>query len=155
MDSFIAAWPGFGPLSWLALGAVLLAAELLTGTAYLLWIAAAAALTAALIAVFPDLGIAFQLVAFACLAMSTTVIGKRFFSPMLTPSQSPGLNLPILRHLGQTAVSVAPFVGGEGRVRIGDTEWAAKTDDLSSPKEGAVVVVTGVEGAIMHVKAVD
>lgn len=151
MDEFISTWAGLGALTWLGIGAALLAAELLTGTAYLLWIATAAALTAALAFLFPDASLPLQLVAFALFALATTVAGRRFFKPHTTPSEDPTLNSPLQRHIGQQAIAVEAFVSGAGRVRLGDTEWAAKTFDGTDPASGSVLVVTGVEGAVLHV----
>lgn len=151
MDDLTTSWAGLGALSWLGIGAVLLAAELLTGTAYLLWIATAAALTAALAAIFPEASLPLQLVAFSLFALATTVAGRRFFKPDTTPSDDPTLNTPLQRHIGQQAIAVDAFVAGSGRVRLGDTEWAAKTQDAPDPASGCVLVVTGVEGAVLHV----
>ncbi|MFM1977433.1 MAG: hypothetical protein RL145_2279 [Pseudomonadota bacterium] len=151
MDEFISSWAGLGALTWLGIGAALLAAELLTGTAYLLWIATAAALTAALAFMFPDASLPLQLVAFALFALATTVAGRRFFKPDTTPSEDPTLNSPLQRHIGQQAIAVDGFISGAGRVRLGDTEWAAKTFDAADPDSGSVLVVTGVEGAVLHV----
>jgi membrane protein implicated in regulation of membrane protease activity len=151
MEAFTNNWAGLGALTWLGIGATLLAAELLTGTAYLLWIATAAALTAALAAISPETSLPLQLVAFAFFALATTVAGRRFFKPDTTPSEDPSLNSPLQRHIGQQAIAVDAFVGGIGRVRLGDTEWAAKTQDGSEPASGSVLVVTGIEGAVVHV----
>ena len=151
MEAFTSSWAGFGALTWLGIGAALLAAELLTGTAYLLWIATAAALTAALAFLFPDASLPLQLVAFALFALATTVGGRRFFKPDTTPSEDPTLNAPLQRHIGQQAIAGDGFVSGAGRVRLGDTEWAAKTQDKADPDSGSVLVVTGVEGAVLHV----
>jgi membrane protein implicated in regulation of membrane protease activity len=151
MEALTNNWAGFGALTWLGIGAALLAAELLTGTAYLLWIATAAALTAALAAIFPEASLPLQMVAFALFALATTVAGRSFFRPDTTPSEDPNLNSPLQRHIGQTSVAVDNFVGGMGRVRLGDTEWAAKTYDGAEPASGSVLVVTGVEGAVLHV----
>ncbi|WP_085340455.1 NfeD family protein [Aquidulcibacter paucihalophilus] len=151
MDALSSNWAGLGALIWLGLGAVLMAAELLTGTAYLLWIATAAALTAALAFLFPGASLPVQLVAFALFALATTVLGRRFFKPDTAPSEDPTLNSPLQRHIGQKAIAVDGFVSGTGRVRLGDTEWAAKTLDDADPASGSVLVVTGVEGAVLHV----
>ena len=111
MEALTSNWAGFGALTWLGIGAALLAAELLTGTAYLLWIATAAALTAALAAIFPEASLPLQLVAFALFALATTVAGRRFFKPDTTPSEDPTLNSPLQRHIGQTSIAVDNFVG--------------------------------------------
>lgn len=153
MEGLFTSGSGLGALSWLALGAVLLAAELLTGTAYLLWIATAAALTAAIAFVLPEASLPLQLVAFSLFALATTVAGRRFFKPDDTPSADPGLNSPLQRQIGQQAIAVEAFVAGQGRVKLGDTEWRAQADGDHNPDAGSVLVVTGVEGAVLQVRA--
>jgi membrane protein implicated in regulation of membrane protease activity len=45
------------------------------------------------------------------------------------------------------------FHGGRGAVRVDDSRWNANTSDGSSPRKGDTLVVTGADGAILHVKA--
>jgi inner membrane protein len=155
MDQIIDAWTGFGAWRWLALAALLFAAELATGTAYLLWLSAAAVLTAMVVALASNINIASELVLFGLFSIGSTVVGRRFFKPGAIQSDQPDLNAPEQRHIGARAVAVADFAGGEGRVALGDTQWSAQTSDGSSPRDGAGLVVISVEGTTLHVRAAD
>lgn len=155
MDQVIDAWMGFGAWRWLALAALLFAAELATGTAYLLWLSAAAVLTALVVALPGDFGIAFELLLFGVFAIASTVVGRKFFPPGMIKSEQPDLNEPDQRHIGARAVAVSDFTGGEGRVALGDTQWSAKTFDGSSPHSGAGLRVTAVDGTTLHVRAAE
>ena len=146
---------GFGPWGWLALGAILLAAELMTGTAYLLWLASAAAMTAALVALPGDLSLTSQLILFSVLALGTTAVGRRVFKPAAEPTDQPSLNAPQDRHIGARVIAVAPFENGLGRVRMGDTEWAAEALDGGPIAAGMALVVTRAEGAKLLVQPAD
>jgi inner membrane protein len=155
MDQVIELWSGFGPFSWLALAAILFAAELATGTAYLLWLSAAAVMTALFVALPIESGIAMELVAFGIFAIASTMIGKRFFKPGQIQSDQPDLNDPSRQHIGARAVAAADFIGGEGRVALGDTQWSAQTLDGSSPVNGSGLTVVSVDGTMLRVTAAD
>jgi inner membrane protein len=155
MDQFIDAWAGFGTWRWLALAALLFAAELATGTAYLLWLSAAAVMTAVVVALPGELGIAAQLLLFSLFSIASTVFGRKIFRPGSIQSDQPSLNEPEQRHIGARAVAVADFAGGQGRVALGDTQWSAQTLDGTSPLTGAGLLVLAVDGTTLHVRAAD
>jgi inner membrane protein len=155
MDPFLEAWMSYGAWRWLALAALLFAAELATGTAYLLWLSAAAVLTAAVIALLGELNIAVELLLFGFFAIVSTLFGRRFFKPTMNQSDQADLNDPTRRHIGAHAVAVSDFAGGQGRVSLGDTQWSAQTMDGSSPTTGAGLLVMSVDGTVLHVRAAD
>jgi inner membrane protein len=155
MDQFIEAWAGFGAWRWLALAALLFAAELATGTAYLLWLSAAAVMTAAVVALPGDVGVAAQLLLFGMFSIASTVFGRKLFKPGSIPSDQPSLNEPEQRHIGARAIAVTNFAGGHGRVALGDTQWSAQTVDGSSPLNGAGLLVLAVDGTMLHVQAAE
>ncbi|MEN9873144.1 MAG: hypothetical protein RL186_41 [Pseudomonadota bacterium] len=155
MEHIIEAWSGFGAWRWLALAALLFAAELATGTAYLLWLAAAAVLTAAVVALPGDINAAGQLLLFGMFSIASTVFGRRVFKPGTFKSDQPSLNDPEQRHVGARAVAVVDFAGGQGRVALGDTQWSAQTLDGTSPPNGSGLLVMAVEGTMLHVQAAD
>jgi inner membrane protein len=155
MNQIIETISGLGAWRWLALAALLFAAEMATGTAYLLWLSAAAVATAALVALPGDTNFAFELAAFALFSIASTFIGRRFFKPKMTASDQPDLNDPLQRHLGAHAVAVTDFAGGFGRVSLGDTHWSAQTHDGSNPKTGTGLTVVSSEGTTLHVKQAD
>ncbi len=155
MDQLIEAWSGLGAWSWLALAALLFAAELATGTAYLLWLSAAAVLTALVVALPGNFNFAFELLLFSVFSIASTVFGRRIFKPGMIKSDQPDLNAPGQRHVGARAVAVDDFAGGEGRVALGDTQWSAQTLDGTSPKHGAGLLVLSVDGTTLQVRAAD
>jgi inner membrane protein len=155
MDHVFETIAGLGAWRWLALAALLFAAEMATGTAYLLWLSAAAVATAIVVALPGETGIALELAAFGAFSIASTLVGRRFFKPGMTASDQPDLNNPEQRHLGARVVAVADFAGGEGRVSLGDTQWQAQTLDGSSPHLGAGLKVVSVAGTTLHVKVAD
>jgi inner membrane protein len=137
---------------WLGLAALFLIAELTTNLTYTLWLAVAAGLTGAITLIAPGLPVEGQLVVFAALAISVTVAGRRWFKPRLELSpEALAINAPSHRLLGATAVAVADFSGGAGRVRHGDTEWAASTAG-PDPAAGDILEVVAVNGATLDVR---
>lgn len=144
-----------GPWSWLALGVALLAAEVMTGTTYLLWLAVAAAAMAAVTALVGDLSIPMQLVIYGGLGLAATIGGRRIFPPDERSSitASDELNRPDSRMLGQQVEAVRDFSGNSGRVRFGDTEWRAEIVGGAIVSAGAKLEVVAVDGATLRVKA--
>ena len=142
-----------GPWTWLVIGLVLLGAEVMTGTTYMLWLAVAAGLMAGLTAVVGDLSLAAQLVVYGGFALATTLSGRKLFPPDEKGSShvSVDLNRPDSRMLGQQVVAVRAFDGRAGRVRFGDTEWRAEAADDRQIVEGERLEVIGVDGATLRV----
>jgi membrane protein implicated in regulation of membrane protease activity len=64
-------------------------------------------------------------------------------------SSDPLLNNRRGRLVGQTAVVTTPIDGGEGRVRVGDSEWIARGNDTPA---GQRVLIIGSEGSILLVE---
>ena len=134
---------------WLAIGAVLLAVEVGTGSGWLLWPAASAAVIGLL-----GLGWHFdfnmQLVIFAILTIVTTLAGRHFF-----PRATGGGDINDTRSClaGLDGSAAGDFQNGRGRVFVDGKEWAAELDGASSLTSGMKVVVVGVKGACLTVRA--
>ncbi len=147
-----------GPLHWVALALVLLVAELLSGTTYLLWPAAAAFVTAVLagLGITPDP--LTQVAAFAGATILLTVLGDPLLKRFRNTAPAEGLNDPSVRLIGQTATVVADFVGTEGRVKLGDTEWRAQAEHAPEPagadtlRAGEQVRVERTDGIVLKVR---
>ena len=136
---------------WLAVGAVLLAVEAATGSGYLLWAAAAAAITAlfALLRLGPEL----ELAVFALVTLAAIVLARRYLPHPFRP-RGPDINAPRHRILGHRGSVVAPFDHGHGRVFVDGKEWAAELDDGGELAAGAPVEVTAVvSGSRLKVRA--
>ena len=149
MDAFIdLVWPPTA-WHWLTLALVLLAIETMLGTFDLLWGSIAAGATA-LFSAFAIIGSHSwqgQFLFFAVAAVGLVVLGRTVFADIRKKvAEHPTLNRLMSRTIGQRATVIAAFSNGQGRVRLGDTEWPAETIDGSNPGEGASVLVDGTEG---------
>ena len=134
---------------WLAVGAVLLAVEVGTSSGWLLWPAASAAVMGLLGLLFRfDLNI--QLVIFAVLTIITTLAGRQFFPRTIGGGD---INDTRSRLAGLDGIAASDFQGGRGRVFVDGKEWAAELEGSSSLTSGTKVVVVGVKGACLTVKA--
>ncbi|UAL10308.1 NfeD family protein [Caulobacter segnis] len=136
---------------WLAVAAVFLAVEVSTGTGWLLW-PAASAFVVGLIAQFVHPGLVVEVGLFAALTIASTLAAKRYLRPVLEP-KNPDLNDPLQRLVGQRGQVLAAFEQGRGRVFVDGKDWAAETDE-PAPATGQEVVVTGVDGAVLTVRAI-
>jgi membrane protein implicated in regulation of membrane protease activity len=139
--------------AWMASGAVLLAIELATGTGYLLWPAAVAAVVGFATLVSPP-NLPVDALAFALLTIVATIIGRRFFP---SPFQHKGADINDRggRLIGKMGEIVGAFDAGRGRVFVDGSEWAAEmADDATPAAVGARVEVVEMLGAArLKVKA--
>ena len=135
---------------WLALGAVILAAELSTGTGWMLWPAVTAAVTALLTLVLPP-DIAIHLVVYAVLTIAATLTARRYL-PRNISGDGPDINDNITRLIGLRGEAASIFAEGRGRVQVEGKEWDALSDDALIPGK-AVQVVEVLSAASLRVKA--
>jgi membrane protein implicated in regulation of membrane protease activity len=118
MEFLVTVLERLGLWSWWAIAGVILIAELLTGTTYLLWPAAAAFVTGFIALEFLNVGWPVQLGFFAILSVVLIWAGDRWARPAFQTGIDSGLNDRSQRMVGQRVVSVAEFQAGRGRVRF-------------------------------------
>jgi membrane protein implicated in regulation of membrane protease activity len=135
---------------WLTVGLLLAIAELLAPGVFLIWLAAAAALTG-LGALAFGLPLAFQFGLFALLAILAVHAGRRWYANNPVESSDPLLNDRGGRLVGETVTVVSAIENGRGSVRVGDSVWLARGEDADV---GAQVRVTGADGACLLVERV-
>lgn len=154
MPDTLSEFMALGGWIWLSLAAVFLIAELLSNSTWFMWLGVAAGLTAVVAFVAPGLNIQTELVVFAGFALAVTFAGRRWFKPVMKLSpEALGINSPAGRMAGARGQTVDAFTGGEGRVRHGDTEWQARSEDGSDLAAGVAVDVVSVDGATLTVRA--
>ena len=137
---------------WLAIGAVFLVIEIMTGSGWLLWPAGSAAVVA-LVSFFPGFTTKWQVLLFAVATIASTYLGRRFMPPK-TPPASVDVNDQLVRLVGHHGEAKSAFKAGHGRVFIDGKEWAAELDGDGPLEHGAKVEVTAVVGgARLRVKA--
>lgn len=133
---------------WLGLAMLLGIGEILTPGVFLIWVATAAALTAVISFLVPDLPITAQFLIFAALCLLATWIGRRWYRNNPVKSQDPMLNDRASRMVGKSAIVVEAIHDGEGRVRIEDSTWSAAGPDADI---GAKLVVVSVKDTVVKV----
>lgn len=140
-------------LFWLSLGGLLLAAEMLGGSGYLLWSGVAAAVTGLLTWVLP-IGWEWQGTLFAVLTLLAAWLWWKWLSRQ-SGRQRPAenrLNQRGQQLLGQRFTLDNTLVNGRGHMRVGDSSWpVVADDDLLS---GSKVEVIAVEGIVLRIRLV-
>lgn len=132
---------------WLIAAAVLGILEIFLPGIFLIWMAAAAALTGIVAAVLP-IALPFQLALFALLAMAAVFGGRRHYERNPVPSSDPLLNDRTARLVGENVLVVTAIENGEGRVKVGDGVWTARGPDAPA---GSRMRVVGAQGTCLTV----
>jgi membrane protein implicated in regulation of membrane protease activity len=134
---------------WAALGAALLAVEILTGTGWLLWAAASAGVVAA--ASFAGLSLPAALLLYAALTIVSTLAARRYM-PRSVAGAGEDINDNASRLVGARGAAVGAFENGVGRVSIDGKEWPAQVEGGERLAGGAPLVVVGVHGLRLQVR---
>jgi len=135
---------------WLAIGAALLVGELSTGSGWLLWPAATAAVMAVLTFILPASPL-LHIAIFAVLTIAATVTARKYL-PSNVSGDGPDINDNIGRLVGVRGEAASVFAEGRGRVHVEGKEWDALSDDALIPGK-AIEVVAVLGAASLRVKA--
>ena len=138
--------------SWLAVGAVFLISEVVTGSGWMLWPAGSAVGVALMSLAAPHLGGGWELVIFAAATVISTVAGRRWLRGV--PRGGPNINDPKARLIGHRGEASHAFEAGLGRVFVDGKEWSAELEDSGVLAAGAKVqVISVLGGARLRVRA--
>jgi len=133
---------------WFVLALALAALEIAAPGAFMIWLAVAALATGLMTLVY-GLGWELQLLAFACLAIASVLIGRAYFRGRPIRSADPALNRRADRLLGEVVTVTEAIQGGTGRVQVGDSPWPAAGPDMPA---GARARIVSVNGNRLHVE---
>lgn len=134
---------------WLALGLILLAAELLGAAGYLLWLGISALLVGALLTFMP-LSWQLQWMSFGTFSLVTTWLWwRRQLTHDKQSDKQRDLNQKQKQLIGQELTLDRDFPAGKGRIKVGDTTWSAKS--ATHLTAGTTVTVTDVDGIILTI----
>ena len=131
---------------WFALAVVLVVVELSTTQLVSIWLAASAAVTAVLTAIFPALGVQWQILIFvflsAVLLVSTRKLVKKFMKR--TKDQETNLELYIDKVVAVT--EEIDNIKDTGAVKMNGIIWSARSTDGSVIPEGDYAVIKKIQG---------
>ncbi len=133
---------------WLGLGLLLAIGEMTIPGVFLIWMAGAALVTGLLAWLVP-LGVPLQVVIFAALSILSDYSGRRFLRQHPVESADPKMNHRGERAIGELVVVSQVIAAGQGRVRLGDSEWLARGPDA---EPGTRMRVTGADGVVLLVE---
>ena len=138
-------------VGWGALALVLFAAEALAPGAFMLWIGIGAAAVFVMVAVFADIPLLWQVVAFVLLSVVAIQCYRRWGRSHDRQSDQPLLNRRAEQLVGRVGVLDQPIIGGHGRIRLDDAFWVVDGPDLAA---GTAVRVVAVHGMTLQVQPV-
>jgi membrane protein implicated in regulation of membrane protease activity len=150
MEPLLSLLNAIGPQHWLVLALILLIAEMVTGTTYLLWPAVAAVITAAIAWVAPSNWIV-EAAIFAVLIIVLTYFGHPLVKRWRNEGAATGLNERATTLVGKRGV-IENFANGTGSVKLQDTLWRAVSDEAL--EAGQAVEVAAVDGTTLKVKRI-
>ncbi|WP_298328085.1 NfeD family protein [Asticcacaulis sp.] len=122
--------------AWLIIGGSLLALEIVIGTQWLLWPAAAAVIVAVITLTGAPANLLVQIVIFCVLTLIMTLLSRRFLKP--PAAEGADINDPHHRLIGQEATVIHAFDDLEGqrvngRVIFDGVEWPAQSEREDAP----------------------
>lgn len=138
----------FGIWLWFALAVVLLVLESIIPGLHFVWFGISAAIVGT-IALFLPMAWQWQLILFTLFAVLSVYWMRRSSNVDVATTDEPLLNVRGAQYIGRRVTVDTSIVGGRGRVKVGDTIWAAEGEDAAS---GETVEVTGVNGVSLVVK---
>ena len=137
-----------GPWSWWVVGFILLALEIVVPGVFFLWLGIAAVITGT-IALITPMSWAIQFAIFAGLSLVLAIVGRRFYAGHSKPEDNADLNERGRQFIGQTFVLTDDMVGGQGRVKIGDTYWIVQGQE--NQPAGSEVTIVGVDSSVLKI----
>lgn len=137
---------------WLVLGLVLLGAEALGASGFLLGAGAAAIVQAIIGVVFPEISGQLQFISFAIFAIAFTVIYWRFFKNFNEETDHENINDRATQLIGRKVTLTKALPTGEGKIQIGDTLWKVHTNSVLL--KGDLVEVTAANDMTLEIQKV-
>jgi len=138
-------------MRWLIAGFALLILEVLTGTSYLLWPAAAALIVGVLTFIPIGLGWEMQFLLFALLTSVLLYLGHTKLRPKMHGGEPSDLNDRARSMVGMRVKAIADFETGRGRVQVGDTQWRASMES-GNAKAGDEMRIVSVKSTTLTVE---
>jgi hypothetical protein len=138
---------------WCAIGLILLAAEMATGTFYVLWFGVAALVMTLISWLMPELNISLQLVLFAVLSVGSLFVWRTYYKKTETNNRIGQSQGEEIGRMG--TITEAISASQNGRIQfaqglMGSRAWTAIADENIAV--GTQAVVVAVEGNALRVK---
>ncbi len=140
---------------WGAIGLILLATEMATGTIYLLWFGISALSVAVAMWMLPNMALALQFVMFAALSISSLAIWKLNYKKNETHSKVGQAQGEEVGRVGEVTKACGPNQTGSitfTQGLMGSREWPAIANE--NIEVGSNAAVIAVEGNMLRIKTI-
>lgn len=143
---------GFGPWTWLTVGAALLAIEVIISGTFVLWWLGISAILVGLMSLVIDLTWQLELIAFALLTLVSALARWRLGGRAKASVDRLFLNRRTDAFIGRVFTVETPITDGHGTVRIDDTVWRVSGPDCPT---GSRVKVARADGPLLMVETIE
>lgn len=145
---------GFEPSfwHWIVLGVVFVTVEAFVPGAFFLGMGVSAFIVGGALFAVPAMDWKVQLFAFAVLSVISIFVARRWVKSTPIETDQPLLNQRGAQYVGRRFTLSEPIVNGHGKIKVDDSIWKVHGPDCA---QGAQVQVTGVDGTVLVVSAVD
>jgi hypothetical protein len=148
MQTLFSLFAGFGPWNWFILAVLLFILETVVPGVHFLWFGLAAIVVGGL-TLATGIAWPWQVVAFGIISVLTVFWVRRFYRVEAAMSDQPDLNIRGQQYIGRSLVVEQAIQNGRGKVRVGDTVWAAEGPDAPA---GTRVTVKDARGTVLVVE---
>ena len=130
---------------WAIIVVLLLFFELLIGAEFMLWLAAAAGLSAILSVIAPEMDWKLQLFCYALFSI-LALLGWAKFSRVrqAAPTDQPHLNKRQYQYVGKVYLLDKAIINGRGQIVVNDSKWRVRSKN--DAPQGSKVKVIDVDG---------
>lgn len=140
---------------WGAIGLILLAMEMASGTFYMMWLGVSAVCVALMMWLFPNASVAIQLIVFALLSLGSLAIWKMFYKRAETHHRVGQAQGEEIGRIGTIVEACEP--NGQGKILfgqglMGSREWPVVANNAIAV--GTQAKVVAVEGNYLRVEIV-
>ncbi len=129
---------------WLALGGILITIEILAPSTLLLWPGLGCIVVGLVLLGFPEIGWQIQIALFAVMSVASVLAWRSYMRLRPVAPEPRRLNQRARQYVGRHFTLDEPITQGVGKLRIDDTMWRVRGNDLDAGTEVEIVDTDGV-----------
>lgn len=135
---------------WLIAAVILIALEMLIPAVYMLAMGVGALLVGTVMFFIPTIPWLVQVIIFSVVSVVSVIVYKGYLKKNKTETDTPHLNRRSEQYVGRVFTLAEPIVNGVGKVKIGDSMWKVRGEDMEVGKN---VKVIDADGVVLMVEA--
>ena len=137
--------------NWWVFALILIIVEVLVAGTFFLWMSISAGIVGLILLVLPGISWQLQLSLFAIFSIASIILSRIWLARHARSEPPSTLNRRGSQYVGRQFTLAEPIINGVGRLNVDDTIWRVSGPDL---EVGAKVIVEGLDGTILKVKAI-